>query len=43
MNEGEVGTNKFKEYMKGAIAEAQNINEYDKFGIIPRSARIQEV
>ena len=43
MNEGEAGTNKFKEYMKGAIAEAQNINEYDKFGIIPRSARIQEV
>ena len=43
MNAGEVGTNKFKEYMKGAIAEAQNINEYDKFGIIPRSARIQEV
>ena len=43
MNQGEAGTNKFREYMKGAIAEAQNINEYDKFGIIPRSARIQEV
>ena len=43
MNEAEVSTNKFKEYMKGAIAEAQNINEYDKFGILPRASKIQEV
>ena len=43
MNEGEVGTNKFKEYMQGAIAEAQNVNEYDKFGILPRASKIQEI
>ena len=36
MNEGEADT-KWKEYTKGAIAEAQNINQLDAYGILPRA------
>ena len=42
MNEGEADT-KWKEYMKGAIAEAQNINQMDVYGILNRSAKIEEL
>ena len=42
MNEGEADT-KWKEYMKGAIAEAQNINQMDVYRILNRSAKIEEL
>jgi hypothetical protein len=42
MNEGEVET-KWKEYTKAAIAEAQNINQLDAYGILPRAAKIDEL
>ena len=43
MNEGEVSTNKFKEYTQGAIAEAQNMNQMTVYGILPRSSKIIEI
>jgi hypothetical protein len=42
MNEGDADT-KWKEYMKGAIAEAQNINQMTVYGILPRSSKIVEI
>ena len=32
--------NKWKEYMQGATAEAQNINQMEAYGIIPRASKI---
>ena len=42
MTEGEVD-GKWKEYMQGATAEAQNINQMEVYGILPRSAKIAEI
>jgi hypothetical protein len=43
MNDAEDDNSKYKEYMKAAIAEAQNITLYDEYGIIPRAAKVIEV
>jgi len=43
MNDAEDDSNRFKEYAKSAIAEAQNMNLFDQFGILPRASKIQEI
>jgi len=43
MNDAEDSGNRFKEYAKSAIAEAQNTNLFDQLGIIPRSSKIVEL
>jgi len=43
MNDAEDDNSKYKEYMKAAIAEAQNVTLYDEYGIIPRAAKVIEV